>query len=52
MFNKEKNDKEEKYRITAVVYVLAASENDALEIVKNWSIGDADEKRITKMRRN
>jgi len=52
MFTKEEHEKKEKYRITAIFYVLADSENAALESIKRTLVEDADEKRITKMRRS
>jgi hypothetical protein len=51
MFAKEENEKK-KFRIEAIFYVTAENENEALDMVKDWSIEDAEEKRITKMRRN
>jgi hypothetical protein len=53
MFTKEENEKESKYRVAVIFYVLADSENAAMDKVsKHRTVDDADEKRITKMRRS
>jgi hypothetical protein len=51
MFAKEENG-EKKFRINAIFYVVAKDENEALNSIKKCSIEDADEKRITQMRRS
>lgn len=52
MFTKEGNGRKEKYRVVAIYYIMANSEEEALNLVTTMPISDADEKRITKMRRN
>lgn len=51
MFDKEEKNKE-KYRVIAIFYVMANSEEEALRFASKTLVEDADEKRIVKMRRS